>query len=56
MRNMHYKAHSFRISEDVLEALKKVRPGNLSWNLLFKKILAGYEKSEKDKKKKSKSS
>ena len=48
---MHYKSHSFRFSEDIYETLKVMKPGNLSWNQFFRKLLAKYEKIEKDKKK-----
>lgn len=51
---MHYKTHCFRLSEDILEAYRKMKPKNLSWNQFFKILLAMYEKSERAKKEKVK--
>ena len=40
MRDLKYKAMSFRLSEEVEQELTKRREKFKSWNLLFKELLA----------------
>lgn len=44
MRTKHYNLKGFRLSEEVINNLNKIREEkNLSWNLLFSDMIKKYE-------------
>ena len=48
MKDLHYRAYSFRISEEVKNELEKRRKEkNVSWNLFFNELLDDSKRSKK---------
>lgn len=47
MKDIHYRAYSFRLSKEVKDELEKRRKDkNISWNLLFRELLHDSKRSE----------
>ena len=47
---MHYKSHSFRLSDELYEDMKNERPQNMSWNQFILRVIKKWKKHKNAKK------